>query len=132
MSKPEINFKEFDRLMVDITVATRLLRSDEPATQKWSESLATELEAFHVQVLLLDPRAPLTTGHFKFLNQMKDRIVAKLDLEKLGLDPKIERMALRRWLVASGHFLEGIGDHTVAGPFAASVSKSESLLNNAV
>lgn len=132
MSKPKINLKEFAQRTSDITVATQLLRTDEAETQKRIDSLATELEAFHVQVSLLNPRVPLTVGHFKFLNQMKDRIVAKLDLETLGLNPKIERMALRRWLVASGLFLEGIGDHTIAGPFATSASKSESSVNNAV
>ena len=132
MSEPKINLKEFTQRTSDITVATQLLRTDEAATQQRIDSLATELEAFHVQVSLLNPRVPLTVGHFKFLNQMKDRIVAKLDLETLGLNPKIERMALRRWLVASGLFLEGIGDHTIAGPFAISASKSESSVNNAV
>lgn len=132
MSKPKINLKEFAQRTSDITVATQLLRTDEAAIQRRIDSLATELEAFHVQVSLLNPRVPLTVGHFKFLNQMKDRIVAKLDLETLGLNPKIERMALRRWLVASGLFLEGIGDHTIAGPFATSSSKSESSVNNAV
>lgn len=135
MSEPKINLKEFAQRTSDITVATQLLRTDEVAIQRWIDSLATELEAFHVQVSLLNPRVPLTVGHFKFLNQMKDRIVAKLDLETLetlGLNQKIERMALRRWLVASGLFLEGIGNHTIAGPFATSASKSESSVNNAV
>lgn len=140
MSELKINLKEFDKMMLNIVVKTKLLRTEDAEIQKWIVTLADKLESFRVQVLLLDPCQPVPAGHFKFLKHMKDQIVADLDaktLEKLGLNPMFERVALRRWLVAIGHFLEDIGDHTIAGPLAApadsvQASKSESLVNNAV
>lgn len=140
MSGLKINLKEFDEMMLNIIVETKLLRTEEAEIQKWVVTLADKLESFRVQVLLLDPCKPLSAGHFKFLKHMKDQIVADLNvktLEKLGLNPKFEKVALRRWLVAIGRFLEDIGDYTIAGPLAApadsvQASKSESLVNNAV
>lgn len=137
MSELKFDSNKLGRVVLKFIGDVGILRSDDPATQRWIENLAVALEEFHVQVSLLNPRKSLTVNQFKFLKQMKDRIVKKLDLESFDVDAKIERVMLRRWLVASGRFLEDIGDYEIAGPFAApaqsvQASKSESSLNNAV